>query len=91
MIRAGYDETSDIWSLGCTVWELVTGRLLFKPKKVPGKHGKNQHHLHLISEVIGPCPNPEFLKSGKRWKKHINPDGSIKNFEPVVNHKPLYN
>lgn len=65
IIRGAFDETADIWSLGCTVFELVTGRLLFRPRKTE-KFSKNQDHLAQIIELIGPCTNREFLFSGKK-------------------------
>jgi len=61
--RGEYDESSDMWSLACTVFELVTGDYLFEPKK--GKsYSKNEDHLALIAELIGECPNKKFLQSG---------------------------
>ena len=47
-----YDESADIWSLACMVFELITGDYLFDPKK--GKtYRKNDDHLALITELIG--------------------------------------
>ena len=60
MILGGeYDESADIWSLACMLFELVTGDYLFDPKK--GKtYRKNDDHLALITELIGPCDD-KFL------------------------------
>lgn len=55
-----YDETADIWSLACMIFELVTGDYLFDPKK--GKtFRKNDDHLALITELIGPCQHRNWL------------------------------
>ena len=67
-----YDETADIWSLACMVFELVTGDYLFDPKK--GKtFKKNDDHLASISELIGECRDVPFLKSCEEAPDFYNP------------------
>ena len=52
LLDGDYDESADIWSLACMIFELITGDYLFDPKK--GKtYKKNDDHLALISELIG--------------------------------------
>ena len=41
-----YDTSIDIWSIGCTLYELYTGKILF-----PGR--SNNHMLRLMMEVKG--------------------------------------
>lgn len=52
LLNGEYDESADLWSLACMVFELVTGDYLFDPKK--GKtFKKSDDHLALITELIG--------------------------------------
>merc|ERR550537_1964258 len=45
----GWNERSDIWSMGCILMELYTGELLF------GTH-ENLEHMHLMERVLEPLP-----------------------------------
>lgn len=49
-----YNMTVDIWSVGCIMAELLTGRTLF-----PGSD--HIHQLNLIMEILG-TPSDEFMK-----------------------------
>ncbi|KAE8753178.1 p38 map kinase [Frankliniella occidentalis] len=49
-----YNQTVDIWSVGCIMAELLTGRTLF-----PGTD--HIHQLNLIMEILG-TPKDEFMK-----------------------------
>jgi serine/threonine-protein kinase SRPK3 len=54
ILRGDYDETADMWSFACMLFELITGDYLFDASK--GKtYRKNDDHLALIEELIGPC------------------------------------
>ena len=44
-----YDSSLDVWSLGCSLFELYTGKVLF-----PGV--SNSHMLELIMQLKGPIP-----------------------------------
>ena len=88
-----YDTSADIWSLACMIFELVTGDYLFDPKK--GKtYRKNDDHLALITELIGPCTNRNYMETNSKiWKfydKNYKSGMKLKNITKL--HRwPLYN
>ena len=76
-----YNEKIDIWSIGCMIYELYTGEILFDPEK-DKDFSRDFHHLFLIEEICGEFPkhmikksprNKEFFKNYKlNCKKKIN-------------------
>src|SRR5271155_4929192 len=51
-----YDYAIDIWSIGCTLYELYTGKILF-----PGR--TNNHMLRLMMETRGRFPTKMLRKA----------------------------
>ena len=59
-----YDTAIDVWSIGCTLYELYTGKILF-----PGK--SNNHMLLLMMEVKGKV-NHRMIKKATLGEMHFD-------------------
>jgi serine/threonine protein kinase len=68
----------DIWALGCTFYELLTGNLLFDPIK-DSKHSRDYYHLQLINETCGDFP-ASFLKKTSYYKQFFDSNYKLKGF-----------
>ena len=60
-----YSYAADIWSIGCVIFELLTGYPLFRIEIEP--LNKDIHHLFLMEKILGPIPKP-MKKKSKRTK-----------------------
>jgi len=70
-----YKENTDIWSLACCVFEMLTSNFLFKPKKSE-KYSKTDDHLALMLEHLGKMPK-NFALKGKYSKDYFNKNGQL--------------
>ncbi|GMH38518.1 hypothetical protein BSKO_06402 [Bryopsis sp. KO-2023] len=64
-----YDHPMDLWSIGCVIYELFSGKILF-----PGK--TNNEMLKLMMDVKGPFPK-KMLKKGEFAERHYENDPNM--------------
>jgi len=63
VLETGWNEKSDIWSVGCILMELYSAELLF------GTH-ENLEHLALMERIIGPLPVALLERAPHEVKKN---------------------
>jgi len=64
MLGLEYNEAVDMWSVGCILYELCTGKILFRGCD-------NNDMLRLQMELCGPIPN-KMLKKAKYVSEHFD-------------------
>jgi len=55
ILGAPYDTSADMWSMACTVFELITGDFLFDPR-TGHDYDRDEDHLALLIELLGYVP-----------------------------------
>lgn len=82
LIGADYWVASDMWSLGCIIYELLTGDELFDPER-DNNMGVNSAHLATMVKTFGPVPM-EVLQSGKYSKKYFDMTNGVHRFNYLI-------
>ncbi|KAF2165687.1 hypothetical protein M409DRAFT_67061 [Zasmidium cellare ATCC 36951] len=77
ILGAKWGASTDVWSMACMVFELITGDYLFDPQSGT-KYGKDDDHIAQIIELLGPFPD-ELRISGKWSQEIFNRKGELRN------------
>ncbi|KAF5640445.1 CMGC SRPK kinase [Fusarium sp. NRRL 52700] len=80
ILKGELHKSQDIWSFGCILFEMITGRRIFYIWGPP-KHDTslNDEHLLEIVEKLGPLPE-ELFSHWKTSSLYYNEDGKIYNW-----------
>ena len=72
-----FNEKIDIWSVGCVIFELLTGKLLFDPETTTKFKRANNHIMDMV-ELFGDF-DETFIKKCKNRKNFFGSDNQIIN------------
>ena len=77
IMRLGWSQPCDVWSLGCMIFEMAFGKILFQTLF-------DQEHLAMMERILGPIPQRMGKKCGN--KQFFDCHG---NFQWVDKNSPL--
>lgn len=65
ILECEFSEKCDTWSIGCLIYELLTGKTLFDPEK-KRRFSTNRAHLYEMMVLLGEIPEKLINKSNKK-------------------------
>ncbi|GAB7346554.1 hypothetical protein MBLNU457_5231t1 [Dothideomycetes sp. NU457] len=68
ILGAKWGASTDVWSMSCMVFELITGDYLFDPQSGT-KYGKDDDHIAQMIELLGTFP--KTLATSGKWSQEI--------------------
>ncbi|KAF8329198.1 kinase-like domain-containing protein [Amanita rubescens] len=77
IIGCGWDQSADIWNLGCLVFELLTGRWLFNPR-AGESYSPEAYHLAHMAPLVDSDFDPSVVRRGTKYNEYFFESGELR-------------
>jgi len=77
ILQYNLTEKCDMWSVGCMIYELLTGKILFNPGKNI-RFSRDRYHILAMYNNLGPIPK-NLIKKSKNKNVFFTKNGLLKN------------
>jgi serine/threonine-protein kinase SRPK3 len=81
ILKYDINEKCDMWSLGCTLYELLTNKILFNPDKTD-KLSRERNHLRDMYSILGKIPD-YLLDNSKKYFYFYTKNRLLKGIERI--------
>jgi serine/threonine protein kinase len=76
LLEYDLNEKCDVWSVGCALYELLTGSILFDPNK-KNRFNRNRYHIYQFQSKLGRVPD-YLLDSANKRNVYFKKNGLVK-------------
>ena len=79
ILGINYNEKVDVWSLGCILYELVTGKILFSPSK-NDLGSRDRLHIYLICDALNEMIPASMIEKSRRKQMFFTCKNHLKGY-----------
>lgn len=73
---------ADVWSIGCLIFEFLTGDYLFEPTS-GATFSKDEDHMAQIIELLGEFPSTQYSHDCTHFRKYFKDTNSLRNIQSL--------